>query len=145
MRKLSPASVMTLGFAALALVIGITQWAAAAQRLDVAQAVGVWHSTERFRGESRVTVAFRKEGGGMVGWATMLGMHRKTDDDATLGFSFCDVRWTDDRFLFKTILPDNEGTTAWEMQLTSGEKATLRAVTENGIPIEGAPAWEMTR
>lgn len=145
MRKLSPAAVVTLGFVALALVIGIAQWAAAAQRPDVAQAVGVWHSTERFRGESRVTVAFRKEGDGIVGWATMLGMQRKTDDDATLGFSFCDVRWTDHRFLFKTILPDDEGTTAWEMRLTSGDKATLRAVTENGIPIEGAPSWEMTR
>jgi hypothetical protein len=145
MRKLSPAAVMTLGFAALALVIGVAEWAAAAQRLDVAQAVGVWHSTEQFRGESRVTAAFRKEGGGIVGWATMIGMQRKTDDDATLGFSFCDITWTDDRFLFKTILPDDEGTTAWEMQLTSGDKATLRAVTENGIRIEGAPRWEMTR
>jgi hypothetical protein len=92
-----------------------------------------------------VTAAFRKEAGGLVGWATMLGMQRKADDDATLSFSFCDVRWTDDRFLFKTILPDEEGTTAWEMELTSGDKATLRAVTENGIPIEGAPRWEMTR
>jgi hypothetical protein len=145
MRKHSPAAFMTVGFAVLALVTGVAQWAAAAQRLDAAQAMGVWHSTERFGGESRVTAAFRKEGEGIVGWATMRGMQRKTDNDATLGFSFCDVRWTDDRFLFKTILPDNEGTTAWEMQLTSGEKATLRAVTENGIPIEGAPAWEMTR
>jgi hypothetical protein len=72
MRKLSPAAVMSLGFAALALVIGIAQWAAAAQRFDVAQAVGVWHSTERFRGESRVTAAFRKEARG----------HRRLGDHA---------------------------------------------------------------
>ena len=145
MRKLSPLAFMTLGFAVLALMTGVAQWAAAAQRLDVAQALGVWHSIEQFRGESRVTAAFRKEAGGIVGWATMRGMQRKSDDEATLGFSFCDVRWTDDRFLFKTILPDDEGTTAWEMQLTSGDKATLRAVTDNGTPIEGAPTWEMTR
>ena len=143
MRKLS--SAVTLTLAASALGIGIAQWAAAAQRPDVAQAVGVWHSTEQFRGEPRVTAAFRKEDGGIVGWATMLGMQRKADDEATLGFSFCDVRWADDRFLFKTILPDDEGTTGWEMRLTSGDKAKLTAVTENGTPIEGAPTWEMTK
>ena len=147
MSKPLPPLVLSLTAVALLLLCGLAPTAVAArvQRLDVRQALGTWRSTERFEGEPRVTVAFRKEGATLVGWATMLGVQRGADNRATLGFSFCDVRWADDRLLFQTILPDDEGTTGWEMRLTSDKKGTLRAVTENGARIDEPPVWEMTR
>jgi hypothetical protein len=130
---------------AWSLAIPFSQSAATAQTPDVEHTQGIWYSTERLGGESRVTVAFRNDGAGTVGWALMLGMQRKTDDNATLGFSFCDVEWAKDRWRFKTILPDDEGTTAWEMRLTSTNTATLRPIAENGVPIDAPPVWDMIR
>src|SRR5688500_20063088 len=67
---------------ASSLVIWFTQSTTTAQTRDVEQTQGIWHSTERLGSESRVTVAFRNDGAGIVGWALMLGMQRKTDDKA---------------------------------------------------------------
>jgi hypothetical protein len=52
------------------------------------------------------------------GWALLLG-HRKTDDRATLGLSFAEAAWDGQRFLFSTILPEDEGNIGWELRIAT--------------------------
>ena len=113
--------------------------------IDLARALGTWHSTERFENEPRITVALRNKGSSLEGWAVLLGQHRKTDDRATLGLSFSDATWVGQRFLFSTILPEDEGTIGWELQVVSPTTAVLRALTENGQAIRDELKWDMTK
>ena len=117
----------------------------AASAIDLDRALGKWYSTERFEDEPRVTVAFRSKGPSVHGWAVLLGQHRKADDRATLGLSFTDVAWDGQRFLFSTILPDDEGTIGWELRVTTPTTGVLRALTEDGKPIQAELKWEMRK
>lgn len=119
--------------------------ARAAQAVDVQEALGTWRSTEQFEGESRLSFAFQRKGDGIVGWAILLGQHRKSDDRATLGLTFHTVAWSDSRFRFETMLPEDEGTIGWQLVVTTKGRATLTAVTENGEPISDDLSWTMTR
>jgi hypothetical protein len=79
------------------------------------------------------------------GWALLLGQHRKTDDRATLGLSFAEAAWDGQRFLFSTILPEDEGTIGWELHIATPTTAVLTALTEDGQPIQDELKWEMKR
>ena len=107
--------------------------------------LGTWHSTERFEGESRISVSIRAKDRGCEGWAVLLGQHRKSDDHATLGLSFSEASRDGQLFRFNTILPEDEGTIGWELRVLSPSTAVLVAVTENGRPVQDELKWEMTR
>jgi len=109
------------------------------------QALGKWNSTERFEGEPRIAVAFRRNKGSIEGWAVLLGQHRKNDDHATLGLSFSEARWNGKSLLFNPILPEDEGTIGWDLQVLSPTTAVLTARTENGQRIQDELKWDMTR
>jgi hypothetical protein len=117
----------------------------AQQTLTVDQALGKWNSTERFEGEPRIAVAFRRSARSVEGWAVMLGQHRKNDDRAILGLSFSDATWTGRSLLFSTILPEDEGTIGWELEVRTPTTAVLTALTENGQPLQDELKWDMTR
>jgi hypothetical protein len=115
----------------------------AAQPNGMERALGTWHSTEQFEGESRVQFAFRQRRDEIVGWVVMLGQQRKNNDHAILALSFCDVRWDGDRVRFESILPDDEGTIGWEMRPGIDGKGVLSAVTENGTPFREPIVWDV--
>ena len=115
------------------------------QPADVDRAVGTWRSTEQFEGESRFSFAFRQDGKNIVGWAVLLGQHRKADHRATLALTFQNVVWEKDRFKFETFLPEDEGTIGWELRVTAPTRATLVALSENGAPYQEPLTWEMTK
>jgi hypothetical protein len=117
----------------------------AAQAIELERALGKWHSTERFEDEPRITVALRRKGRSLEGWALLLGQHRKSDDRATLGLSFSEAQWDGQRFLFSTILPEDEGTIGWELRIATPTTAVLTALTEDGQPIQDELKWEMKR
>lgn len=104
--------------------------------IGLEQALGKWQSTERYEDESRITVAFRSNGRAVEGWALLLGQHRKDDDHATLGLSFSDASWDGQRVLFNTILPEDEGTIGWELRPSTPTTAVLKALTEDGQPMQ---------
>ena len=124
---------------------GTTHAQSPAQAVDLERAVGKWHSTERFEDEARITVALRSKGRSLEGWALLLGQHRKSDDRATLGLSFSEAQWDGQRFLFSTILPEDEGTIGWELRIATPTTAVLTALTEDGQPIQDELKWEMKR
>jgi hypothetical protein len=124
---------------------GMTHAQSPAQAVDLERAVGKWHSTERFEDEPRITVALRSKGRSLEGWALLLGQHRKSDDRATLGLSFSVAQWDGQRFLFSTILPEDEGTIGWELRIATPTTAMLTALTEDGQPIQDELKWEMTK
>ena len=142
-------SVLFLSVGALLLCLTAAMRAVPAQQpastIDLERALGKWHSTERFENEPRITVALRSTGSSLEGWAVLLGQHRKADDRATLGLSFSDATWVGPRFLFSTVLPEDEGTIGWELQVASPTTAVLRALTEDGQPIQDELKWDMTR
>jgi hypothetical protein len=107
--------------------------------------LGTWHSTEQFENEPRISVAVRSHERGLEGWAVLLGQHRKTDDRATLGLSFSEAAWTGQSFRFSTILPEDEGTIGWELQVQTPTRAVLVAVSVNGQSMQDDLSWEMTR
>ena len=43
------------------------------------------------------------------------------------------------------ILPEDEGTIAWEMRPLAGGKGVLAAVTENGAPFPEPIVWDVLR
>jgi len=125
---------------------GVTRAAVVAQQAaGLDQALGKWQSTERFEGEARITVAVRRNGRSLEGWAVMLGQHRKNDDRVTLGLSFSQAEWNGRGFRFSTILPEDEGTIGWELQVLTPTTAVLIARTENGQPVQDDLKWDMTR
>src|SRR5262245_6387082 len=108
--------------------------------------LGKWISAERFEGEPRISVSFRKRGSGIEGWAVLLGQHRKNDDRATLGLSFSDASWDGRSVKFSTILPEDEGTIGWELRAITPTTAILVALTEDGLPINDDDLrWDMTK
>jgi hypothetical protein len=117
----------------------------AAQAVALDRALGKWHSTERFEEEPRIALAFRGNDRSLEGWVVMLGQHRKSDDRATLALSFCSATWDGQRFLFSTVLPDDEGTIGWELRVTTPTTAVLKALTEDGQPMQDELKWDMTR
>ena len=117
----------------------------AAQVAGLERALGTWHSTEQFEGESRVQFAFRRQGNEVVGWVVMLGQQRKGNDHAILALSFCNVRWDGDRVRFESILPDDEGTLGWEMRPVTDGKGVLSALSENGTPFPEPIVWDVLR
>jgi hypothetical protein len=107
---------------------------------------GTWRSVEQFENESRISVGFRERGKQIVGWAILLGQHRKNDDRATLGLTFQNLKVRGNTVTFETMLPEDEGTLGWEFRKNSDTTATLKAVRENGEPIaDDALVWEMKR
>jgi hypothetical protein len=134
-----------LGVVMLALTSAARALPGAQQTADVDQVLGRWNSTERFENEPRISVAFRRNTRSVEGWALLLGQHRKNDDRATLGLSFSEATWNGRRLLFNTILPEDEGTIGWELQVLTSTTAVLRALTENGQPIQDELKWDMTR
>src|SRR5262245_37839338 len=115
------------------------------QTIGLDQALGKWNSNERFESEPRISVAFRRNARSLEGWAVLLGQHRKNDDRATLGLSFTEATWNGRSLLFSTILPEDEGTIGWELQVLTPTTAVLAARTENGQPIQDELKWDMTR
>jgi hypothetical protein len=115
------------------------------QAVELQQALGKWRSAEQFEGESRLSFAFRQQGSEIIGWAVLLGQHRKGDNRATLGLTFHSVKWEKDRLRFETILPEDEGTIGWELHVTAQNRAVLRAVTENGTAMPDELSWQMAR
>ena len=113
--------------------------------LALGDAVGKWHSEERFEEEPRITVALRQKAGKLEGWVVMLGQTRKKDTRATLGLSFAAAEWDGRRFAFETILPDDEGTIGWELRVISATKAVLAGLTEDGKPLDAKLEWPMVR
>jgi hypothetical protein len=105
-------------------------------RVGLEQALGKWQSTEQYENESRITVAFRSKGQTVEGWALLLGQHRKDNDRATLGLSFSEASWDGQRFLFNTVLPEDEGTIGWELRPSTATTAVLKALTEDGQPMQ---------
>jgi len=82
------------------------------------QALGKWNSTERFEGEPRISVAFRRSSTRSVeGWAVLHGQHHRGDDRAI----------------------------GWDLRVLTPSTAVLSALTENGQPIQDELKWEMTR
>jgi len=116
-----------------------------AQAIVLERVLGKWHSTEQFEKEPRITVALRSRERAVEGWAVMLGQQRKSDDRATLALSFCGAAWDGQRFLFTTVLPDDEGTIGWELRIATPTAAVLKMLTEDGKPIEADLQWDMTR
>jgi hypothetical protein len=147
MQKPSRFPFLSIGMVVLCLMTttGTTHARRATQSLDLEQAVGKWRSTERFENDARITVGLRSKGGSVEDWAVLLGQHRKTDDRATLALSFCNATWDGRRLLFSTVLPEDEGTTGWELRVTTSTTAVLAALTEDGQPIPDAPKWNMIR
>lgn len=115
------------------------------QKIDLEGALGKWSSTERFEEEPRVTVAIRRKAKAMYGWAVMLGQTRKSDNRATLALSFSGVTWDGRRFLFDTVLPDDEGTIGWELRVATSTTAVLKALTEDGKPLDADLKWDMRK
>jgi hypothetical protein len=115
------------------------------RKIDLEGALGKWSSTERFEEEPRITVAIRRKATGMYGWMVMLGQTRKSDNRATLALSFADVTWDGRRFLFDTVLPDDEGTIGWELSVATSTTAVLKALTEDGKPFDGDLKWDMRK
>src|SRR4029077_6109443 len=109
---------------------------------DAEGAFGKWNSTERFEGEPRISVSLRRTDRSIVGWAVLLGQHRKADDRATLGLWFTEATWNGQSFRFSTILPEDEGTIGWELHVTSPTTAVLAALTEDGQPIQDEMKWD---
>jgi hypothetical protein len=124
---------------------GTTHSQSPAQAVDLERAVGKWQSTERFEDEPRITVALRSKGRSLEGWALLLGQHRRSDDRATLGLSISEAQWDGQRFLFSTVLPEDEGTIGWELRIATPTTAVLTALTEDGQPIQDELKWEMKR
>ena len=116
-----------------------------AQITSLDQALGKWNSIERFEDEPRISVAFRQGTRSLEGWALLLGQHRKNDDRATLGLSFSEANWSNRRLRFSTILPEDEGTIDWELEVLTPTTALLRVISENGEPLQDELKWEMTR
>lgn len=139
---------LALSIGALVVLTSVT-WANPRQSTvpppGVDRALGRWHSTERFEGEPRITVAFQRKDGGLEGWAILLGQKRKIDNRATLGLSFMGATWDGERVRFSTMLPEDEGTIGWELRVTSPTTAVLAALTEDGVPIDDDLKWDMTR
>jgi hypothetical protein len=131
----------------LLLSVGAVQTVSTDQpRMDVEQALGRWNSTERFEGEPRIVVSFRKGDRSIEGWAVLLGQYRKGDHRATLGLSFSEATWNDGSMQFSTILPEDEGTIGWELRVETPKTALLIAVTEDGRPIQDDDLkWSMAR
>jgi hypothetical protein len=118
----------------------------ALQTPSIDDTLGKWVSAERFEGEPRISVAFRRGNGSIEGWAVLLGQHRKGDDRATLGLSFSGATWNGRSMEFSTILPEDEGTIGWELRVSTPTTATLSALTEDGLPINDDDLrWDMTR
>jgi hypothetical protein len=121
-------------------------WATpAGQAAGADRVLGKWHSLKQFEGEPRIAVSFRRADRSIQGWAVLLGQHRKADDRATLGLSFTDATWTGQSVRFSTMLPEDEGTIAWELRVVTPTSAALTALTENGQPIQDDLMWEMVR
>lgn len=114
-------------------------------RVGVEQALGKWHWTERFEGEPRIVVSFRRGDRSIEGWAVLLGQYRKGDHRATLGLSFSEASWNGDSMRFSTILPEDEGTIGWELRVETQKTAVLVALTEDGKPIQEDLKWSMVR
>ena len=107
---------------------------------------GTWRSVELFEDESRISVGFRERGKDIVGWAVLLGQHRKNDDRATLALTFQNLKVSGNTVTFETLLPEDEGTLGWEFHKTSDTTGTLKTIKENGEPIADADfVWEMKR
>jgi len=136
-------SLLGVGLFVLSLTLRATT--VSQQTDDLSRLLGRWNSTERFEGEPRISVAFRRNGPSIEGWALLLGQHRKNDDRATLGLSFTNATWNGQAIRFSTILPEDEGTLGWELHLTTPTTAELAALTENGQPIQDQLKWDMTR
>jgi hypothetical protein len=73
-----------LGVVLLGLSLTLRATSVSQQTVDLNRALGKWNSTERFEGEPRTSVSFRRNGSSIEGWAVLLGQHRKNDDRATL-------------------------------------------------------------
>ena len=63
----------------------------------------------------------------------------------TLALTFQGVTWNKDRLAFETMLPEDEGTIGWELRVTGPNRATLVAVSEDGVPFDEALTWPMTK
>ena len=143
MRRAAASGVLAASLFVLSLTVRATP--VSQQTVNVNQAMGKWSSTERFEGEPRIAVSFRRNGLSIEGWAVLLGQHRKNDDRATLGLSFTNATWNGRSFQFSTILPEDEGTIGWELRVTTPATAVLAALTEDGQPIQDELKWDMTR
>ncbi len=119
--------------------------AQAPQTPGLDQALGKWNSIERFENEPRISVAFRRNTRGLEGWAVLLGQHRKNDDRATLALTFSEATWNGRSVVFSTVLPEDEGTLGWELQVLTPTTALLRALTEDGRPLQNELLWEMRK
>jgi hypothetical protein len=106
---------------------------------------GEWRSSEQFEGQPRATLIVREDGALLAGSLTLLGMTRGGDDRATIRLPIREARWTGTTLAFETVLPDNEGKSAWVLRVPAAGEATLQPVGEDGNPIEDAPTWAMTR
>src|SRR5688572_15094670 len=138
---------VSFGIIVLSLVAGAatTRRQQTDQKVDLEGALGKWSSTERFEKESRITVAIRRKGTTLNGWVVMLGQTRKQDNRATLALSFTDVTWDGRRFLFETVLPDDEGTVGWELRVSTPTTAVFKALTEDGKPFDEELKWDMRK
>jgi len=138
--------ITVLGLLTLMLVGSVDLAPMALQAPSLEDSLGKWISAERFEEEPRISVAFRKRGSGLEGWAVLLGQHRKNDDRATLALSFSEASWDGRSFKFNTILPEDEGTIGWELRTITPTTAVLAALTEDGFPINDDDLrWDMTR
>src|SRR5262245_58149900 len=130
--KRAAMSCSVLGVGLLVLSLTLRATSVSQQASDLNGALGKWNSTERFEDEPRISVSFRSDGPSIVGWAVLLGQHRKNDDRATLGLSFANATWNGRGFQFSTILPEDEGTLGWELRVTTPTTAVLTVLTEDG-------------
>jgi hypothetical protein len=115
------------------------------QPVNVERALGTWRSVEQFEGESRLSFSFRQRGKDITGWAVMLGQHRKGDNRVTLALTFQGAAWEKDHFRFETMLPEDEGTIGWELRVSGANRATLVALSEDGVPFDEPLMWPMTK
>ena len=104
--------ITVLGLLTLILVGAVDRMPMALQIPGLEDSLGKWVSAERFEGEPRISVSFRKRGSGIEGWAVLLGQHRKNDDRATLALSFSEASW-DGRSV--NGLPINHDDLRWDM------------------------------
>jgi hypothetical protein len=125
-----------------AVVVSLAMCTVEAQQAPSAESVlGRWYSAEQFEGEPRFSFGFTREGGGIAGWAVLLGQTRKQDNRATLAMTFYGARWEADRLTFETMLPEDGGKLAWTLVPSDAKRAKVTAITEDGEEL----SWDVVR
>ena len=110
---------------------------------QAAGAEGVWHSDEKYKGETRLVIVLKPAGGKLGGTVTLHGV---TDDDnnaTTMNLVIDDGTVEGDKLSFHTKAPDGSAMD-WEM-VVNGTSATASIVGDQDGPSSEPQRWKMKR